>query len=273
MFFIFGSPRSGTTLLSSILNLHADIVIPDETDFIVPVAFICDRVKQPEIGRRLITELIYSTERYAISIGEFLSPSDIERIVQSAPYDGKGIIWSLYDGVAKSASKRFAGDKRPSDIKDIPILRKTGVLDEECKIIHIVRDPRDVYLSCEKQGWKTGPQFMHNWSCANLRLNKAFREHREQYLLLKYEDFVLAPEQTIRSVTNHLSVPWQADLMDDSRRGLRYAGHSAHIHLNNPITNKHVGLWKKCDTSFGSVFSGYDNAFKWFGYDSEGCEN
>ncbi|QHW31542.1 sulfotransferase [Paenibacillus rhizovicinus] len=35
MFIIFGSPRSGTTLLSSVLDAHDDIVVPDETDFIV----------------------------------------------------------------------------------------------------------------------------------------------------------------------------------------------------------------------------------------------
>ena len=45
MFIIFGAPRSGTTLLSSSLNLNDSIVIPHETDFIVPLSFVCRSVK------------------------------------------------------------------------------------------------------------------------------------------------------------------------------------------------------------------------------------
>ena len=270
MFFIFGSPRSGTTLLSSILNLHPEVVVPDETDFIVPVAFICDRVKNPESGRRLIAELITSSERYAISIGEYLPPHDVEHIVRTSHYSGKSIIWSLYDAIARRASRNHAGDKTPKDIKDIPILRKTGVLDMGCKIIHIVRDPRDVFLSCENLGWPTGALFMHNWACANLRLNKGFRCKPEQYLLLKYEDMVQAPEQAIRMVTRHLGISWDATILDDSRRGLRYTGHSAHPHLNNPITPARIGQWKLRREILGNIFDGYEKAFDWFGYENLG---
>ncbi len=34
MFFVFGSPRSGTTLMAQCLSSHTDIIIPHETDFI-----------------------------------------------------------------------------------------------------------------------------------------------------------------------------------------------------------------------------------------------
>jgi hypothetical protein len=44
MLFVFGSPRSGTTLLAQILNSHPEIVVPHETDFIIPFVFVFDRI-------------------------------------------------------------------------------------------------------------------------------------------------------------------------------------------------------------------------------------
>jgi hypothetical protein len=60
-FFIFGSPRSGTTLLCASLELNDKIVVPDETDFVVPMGFIFDRVKDVAVGRDLIASLIVSS--------------------------------------------------------------------------------------------------------------------------------------------------------------------------------------------------------------------
>lgn len=266
MFFIFGTPRSGTTLLSSILNLHDDIVIPDETDFIVPVAYICERVKNPYIGRRLVSELIVSSERYAISLGEYLLQSDIEQIVQTVSYTGQSIVWSIYDAVAKKISKRIVGDKTPKDINNVPILRKAGILDQGCKIVHIVRDPRDVYISINKAGWPAGELFMHNWTCANVRLNKAFRDRTDQYILIKYEDLVRYPENIVKSVVSHLAVSWQSNLLDQDRRGKRYEGIPHHKNLNHPISGFSVGIWKT-ERLEKNIFQGYESAFDWFGYE------
>ena len=38
MFIIFGSPRSGTTLLASSLDQNDQLVVLDESDFIIPMA-------------------------------------------------------------------------------------------------------------------------------------------------------------------------------------------------------------------------------------------
>ena len=83
MFFIFGSPRSGTTLLCSSLDLNDEIVVPDETDFIVPLGFIFDRVKDAAVGRDLIATLIVSTDRYPHSLAEFLSKEEVRETVLS----------------------------------------------------------------------------------------------------------------------------------------------------------------------------------------------
>jgi len=72
MFIIFGSPRSGTTLLASSLDQNDQLVVLDESDFIIPMAFILDRVKNERVGRRLIAEVIAQTQRFPDTLGRFV---------------------------------------------------------------------------------------------------------------------------------------------------------------------------------------------------------
>src|SRR5690348_5511964 len=73
VFFIFGSPRSGTTLLAQTLAAHSQIEMPYETDFIVPVAFVLDRVNDPTAGRPIIKGLMTASMGYKRSLGPYLS--------------------------------------------------------------------------------------------------------------------------------------------------------------------------------------------------------
>ena len=86
MFIVFGTPRSGTTLLASSLAQNDSIVVPDETDFIVPLAFICDRIKNPDHGRRMALELVVNSERFPGSIGQYVSPAGLEEAIMQSKY-------------------------------------------------------------------------------------------------------------------------------------------------------------------------------------------
>ena len=81
MFIIFGSPRSGTTLLASSLDQNDQLVVLDESDFIIPMAFILDRVKNERVGRRLIAEVIAQTQRFPDTLGRFLQQTEIAGIL------------------------------------------------------------------------------------------------------------------------------------------------------------------------------------------------
>ena len=53
MFVVYGMPRSGTTLVAQVLNAHSGLLVPDETDFMVPAAHAFRLVESPDLGRRL----------------------------------------------------------------------------------------------------------------------------------------------------------------------------------------------------------------------------
>lgn len=147
MFIIFGSPRSGTTLLATTLNLNDQIIVPDETDFIVPTTYILNRVKDPEAGKILIGEFIPSTARFDSSIGKYLSKKDVLMAVRGADYDISSIISGIYNKISEKLGKTIAGDKSPNDLPHVAMFYRNGLFNGKIKIIHIIRDIRDVISS------------------------------------------------------------------------------------------------------------------------------
>ena len=218
-FIILGSMRSGTTLLAQCLNAHPQLVVPDETDFLVPAAFLVDRIPDPVLGRRLVSELICGSARYADSIGRYVPPARVWEIVHSASYDAPSIIVSLYHEVARVAGVPVAGDKSPNDLQFLRVLVDSRLF-MFVKVIHIVRDARDVMVSMHKLGWipflRYGyPRF---WSSDNIFANNRLQGSEERYHLLRYEDLVRDPETELAACCAHLGVEFDPAMIDVERR-------------------------------------------------------
>jgi hypothetical protein len=219
MFVILGSMRSGTTLLAQCLNAHPDLVVPDETDFIVPTGFILNRIPDERLGKRLVADLVIGSHRYADSIGRFLTPEMVRAAIDAAPYDIVGVVSALYDAVARVAGARVAGDKSPNDLQFMRILLDDGFFNE-VQQIHIVRDVRDVMVSMYRLGWiprlRYGyPRF---WSADNVFAANRLSVSPERYHFLRYEDLVRDPETVLAGVCAHLGVPFLPELVDPERR-------------------------------------------------------
>lgn len=105
MFIIFGFPRSGTTFLSEALNSHPDIFIPTETDFIVPAAFLIDRIADEKVGKRLLVDIILSS-KVSLSIASYLTKERITAAIDAANYDLSNILKSLYGKLSSASQKK-----------------------------------------------------------------------------------------------------------------------------------------------------------------------
>jgi hypothetical protein len=251
VFFIFGSPRSGTTLLASTLELHSEIVVPRETDFIVPLLFIVDRIKDKTIGRKLIAEMIVSTAYYPHSIGYFLKPMEVAQIVEGAPYGAADLVNAIYEAVSKKADRRVAGDKSPDDLEQIGMFQKTKVLaSEKVKVIHLVRDVRDVVLSIKTMPWgRPNVEFAYPriWNAQNLVLHASCSANARQYHLVRFEDMVADPEKTLRELTGFLDIQFQEAMLDHDQRGSRYYRRcdGQHQNLKEPFLTDRTEVWKR----------------------------
>jgi len=273
MFIIFGSPRSGTTLLKEMLCQHSSLVIPHETDFIIPMAFIVDRIQDIDLGKKLVSEMICSTKDFKASIGRHLSPIEICEIVESSHYSLIGLLEGLYSGVAKKSGALLAGDKSPNDLGFVGILKKTGLFESNIKIIHIVRDPRDIVLSLKSVGWS--PEDVENyfpriWANSNLNLERFGSQGKTPYMLVKYEDLILDPPNELKKICNFLEVGFDFSMCEYSKLGRDLSHLPHHSNLGKEMILERRFAWKRSENlSLTAVCSlqAHDALVK-FGYES-----
>lgn len=270
MFFIFGSPRSGTTLLAQSLSSHKDIVIPHETDFIVPMAFIFDRVRDPHMGKEMIGNLITHSNAFKDSIGEYLTESDVLGIIAASEYHPAAILTSLYAAIARAGKAVIAGDKSPNDLLFLRMLIKVNGISPDMKIVHIVRDIRDVMVSLNRVGWGTDfdlyfPRF---WSNSNLYLYSLYKEKSSQYMLIRYEDMVRSPQKHFTEICAFLGTSFEPGMLDSRNYHSRYTSMHHHSKLYAPVSTSNIGAYKAVLNK--ETLSQYENqaheALETFGY-------
>jgi GT2 family glycosyltransferase/glycosyltransferase involved in cell wall biosynthesis len=248
MFLILGSPRSGTTLLRATLNQHPAVLVPDETDLVVPVCMICERIKDEAAGRAMVADFVVGSDRYAFSIAPYLAPDDVRAVVSRAPYSGMAMTEALYDAIAERERKALAGDKSPNDLFFLGVLLRGGLLERPIKVIHLVRDVRDVVLSMSRTPFR--PPFLDtafplDWNRVNLTLFRSMHDLPERYLLVRFDDMVLDTEATFRRVATFLGVSFYPGMLSHETRGMDKVEESHHQNLNKPMLSSRVAVWRR----------------------------
>ncbi len=248
MFIVFGMPRSGTTLVAQCLNAHSGLVVPDETDFLVPAAHAFKLVDDPDAGRRLLGELITATDRFDATLGRWLTPDRVRQVVAEAPYRFDAVVASIYDALAEAAGARLAGDKSPNDLPQSEILGQAGLFTERIRSIHLVRDPRDVMVSMARLGWLNGidVSYARLWRNANLNLHRRLAAHPERYLPIRYEDVVARPAEVFREVARFLDVDYEEQMVTEEARFSQFPEHKGmtqHASTFRPIGSESVGRY------------------------------
>jgi hypothetical protein len=93
--------------------------------------------------------------------------------------------------------------------------------------VHLVRDGRDAALSFLElpegfagKTWaqpRTAAQFAARWRTEILSARRLGRHAGDRYLELRYEDLVARPEEELRRVCEHASLPWEEGMLDHTR--------------------------------------------------------
>ena len=234
-------------MLARTLDAHDRIVVPEETDFIIPAAFICHRVSDAAIGKALIKDLIMASSAFRRSVGWFLSPPEIATAIDDAEYSVHAIVSALYRRIEQNEGAAISGDKSPNDLQHLPILVETGFFERDVKIIHIVRDVRDVASSLLVLDWSEHDverSFARSWSNANLYAHDQLHAMEDRYLLVKFEQMVIQPTQVFRMICRFLDVEYREEMLDPANRRLEWIGpHNRNLEL--PFLPSRAGAWKR----------------------------
>ncbi|MEE9361260.1 MAG: sulfotransferase [Cellulophaga sp.] len=210
-FAIVGVGRSGTTLLMSMLNAHPKIAIIPEIHFVSqyimkrPFAKLSEAIKMTSNDPRFA--------RLNLTIDDVMKPFFKDNKSFSMDILYKRIL-QLY---ASKQGVRIIGDKAPKNIECLPILHR---IFKNPKIIHLIRDPRDVYLSRKKADWSKSRkdilQLLAYRSQYSLGRRFGPRLFGKNYLEIHYEKLINKPNIELNRICKLLAVTFDKRMLNFS---------------------------------------------------------
>ncbi len=245
--FLVGEGRSGTTLLSSILNRHPRLCVTPETHFFRLLhgypggaeAFARDWPASLEwMAARM--EPTPDWQPDAQRWLGVLSPAERRH------YPGHARLFLVIgDEFAQARGKFEWIEKTPPHIRFLPWLRARF---PDAPIIHLVRDGRDVADSLSRMAWSNLDRDAHllRWAW---RVGRARRQLAgdPRSFSLRYEDLVEAPEEAVRQLCAFLGLDYQAAMLvpDGSEGGLIETGQDHKELVRQPITRARLARWRE----------------------------
>ncbi|MEO0924329.1 MAG: sulfotransferase [Cyanobacteria bacterium J06631_6] len=216
--FIVSSGRSGTTLLNSILNASQQIHIPYESDFIAR-AFPFYQGRQ-QLNRQDYLKLIDMFMQSSRPRGWGMQEDYLlDYLVESQPQTFAEVDSALnaaYHSQQGTADCLW-GIKAPVLIASIDRIMQVY---PEAKILHIVRDGRDVCLSYQQVHAQSEVKFGPKSLLANalywLDGLKRIEEYRSSQIYeFRYEDLLLDPETELRRICQFIGIKYNKSMHQD----------------------------------------------------------
>ncbi len=199
--FLLGFPRSGTTLIESVLACHPDVVSLEERNTLAGsvLAFLGD----PKDTARLAG----------------LSGADLE------PW--RADYWARVCACGADPAGKVFIDKNPFNTMKLPLILK---LFPRARLLFAVRDPRDVVLSCFRRRFTLNPstyEFLSLEGAAQvydltMRLAGACGslQPTDEYTLV-YERLIADFKGEAKAVCAFIGADWRPELLDFAGRGRR----------------------------------------------------
>lgn len=251
--FLLGFMRTGTTLTQEVLGAHPRVFVADETDFVVSAVQELDRLSN-----------------YQGSLSEQLRRLDWEDVQH---------LRQFYWNRAKShfgdkIGTRMLLDKTTMNSINLGFI---NCIFPDAKVVFLLRDPRDVCLSCFMQTMVPTPstvhlltwqntarfyaQIMDWWMVIKPQLTLAFIEFR-------YEDAVFEFEPAFRAVFNLLDLEWDPAVSEFHKnvKGKHIASPSIN-QVAQPIYASSVGRWRHYSAEYSAISDMLQPFIYAFGYD------
>ena len=246
-FFVVGSERSGTTMIRLMLNRHSRLCVPPESHF---VTRLYDRLHTPPAPAAFLDAL--GAER---RFQEWQLPLDAITIPPSAPATWAVLFDAVFRAYAATQGKVRWGDKTPVYVTRLETLR--AIFGPDIKVVHIVRDGRDVAASLKGVGWNARgvAENARTWR-HDVEAARAFgRRAPATYHEVVYERLVAEPERELRTVCAHLGEAFEPGMLqffDDAEGAIPAHRRQWHRNAARPVNDTAIGRWRR-DLSPGEI--------------------
>ncbi len=249
-------PRSGTTLLESILDAHPAIVSSEERE-VFGRDILGSSWKEP-----------HENTPPTVAAFDAIEPSKLTALRHR-------YVRAMEEAMDQPIGDRLHIDKNPSHTLFIPAIVR---LFPETQFLVALRDPRDVVVSCYFQYLPLNPNsvcFLSWESTARrfaldmgiwLRLRSLLDP--ASWLQVRYEDVVEDLSAAARRALQFLRLPWDEAVLDYRSRLSSKAVHSpTYLDVVQPIHRRPVGRWKNYARWLQPSLSTLDPLVKAFRYD------
>ncbi|MFE8073397.1 sulfotransferase [Marinobacteraceae bacterium S3BR75-40.1] len=215
-FFLMCSERSGSNLITSLLNGHNNICGPATKHIINPVArniFRYGDLKNSENWSRLVEDIF---RLISVDFSIWKREFSLEDLRQIAPEgDVISLLKNIFMEEARAHGKQHVFIKENQVYEFFPFLMAYF---SESKYIYQVRDPRDMALSWKKSTVHPGGvvQAARQWKHDQQQSLKNLHILRGQGKahLLRYEDLTTNTEAEVRTILEFLGVPYDEEVFD-----------------------------------------------------------
>jgi hypothetical protein len=117
----------------------------------------------------------------------------------------------------------------------------------DAKCIHIIRDPRDNYVSYKRKHPEWNAKiFVWSWMrSTRTGMENQGRFGRDRYYLIYFEELLRDPEKVTRQMADFLNINWDESLLSPTRVGDSWRGNSMFDEKYQAISTDPIGRWQE----------------------------
>ena len=249
--FLVGFPRSGTTLVERIIASHPDVTSSDEVDILSEVIQKAGKLVKSHLG-------------YPYSLNELI-PEQLTVLRQE--------YWSVARQKCnvQPDNKQFL-DKLPLNIIHLCLINR---IFPDARIILLLRDPRDVCLSCFMQLFNANDAMANFYDLKSTArfydVTMQLWHHYEQtlelnLLKLRYEDLVQDFERQTRKLINFLGVEWDDRVLKYHENVGRGMSTPSYMDISQPIYRRAMQRWRNYEVHIQPALDYLRPHIEAFGY-------
>lgn len=218
--FIVGTGRCGTTILAQVLNSHSRICVPHELQIIVSLGTgdrLYDKFLSGELSKYKAKDFIRLIE--ACCPYKFEKFFDYKRHFENLSYPQKDVtkvLKEIFDHICFEYKKDVFIEQTPWYGQKLDELK---AIFPDMKVIHLIRDARDVAISFSRTPWWSKDVYKNlvQWEKEVNVIHEFGTRNPENFLEFRYEDLVMNPEGELKKPLKLLNLEFEKQMLDPER--------------------------------------------------------
>jgi hypothetical protein len=244
--FIVGCPRSGTTLLATIIDRHSAVCVPPETNFGVFVDKNADLRSQGGLRPSTHDEFFARLKEAPRFIDLGIPHERFLTVFKLGEASFQNAFDSMLSVYTQESKKQFCVEKTPQHLHFVSTLNEWY---PNARFIHVIRDGRDVALSLRKV--KFGQILLKNgclsWKQSIAKAKEFKRQLGERWLDIRMEDLISDPIGTVQQAMKFLELPFEPHQLstDTPTRVFREWEGDWKAESQKPINPEKIAIFRK----------------------------